>query len=112
MSSEQDNFITSLCGWIGSLELPSGTPSVELLFTGRPIAEALHSIDNDFFDAQFLDGIPSRGVESNWRIKASSMRKIHEKLVDYFNEVSLSHFKTNFLEHSIVRGYLSEAAEF
>uniref|UniRef100_A0A914WZQ2 Protein hook n=1 Tax=Plectus sambesii TaxID=2011161 RepID=A0A914WZQ2_9BILA len=87
MDIEKEALFDSLLHWICSLDIPSGQPTEESLVTGRSIAEALHIIDRSFFDESWLEKIPSYDATSNWRVKANNLRKIHTKLVDFYEEV-------------------------
>lgn len=81
------NSITdSLISWLQTFNVSAPHKTVDQLSDGVALAQVLHKIDPDFFDASWLGKVKTE-VGSNWRLKFSNLKKILKAIMDYYNEV-------------------------
>ncbi|KAM7286891.1 protein Hook homolog 3 isoform X2 [Ixodes scapularis] len=81
-----DSVTESLISWLQTFNVTAPHRSVDQLSDGVALAQVLHHIDPDFFDASWLSKVKT-DVGSNWRLKFSNLKKILKGIMDYYNEV-------------------------
>ncbi|KAM4575112.1 protein Hook homolog 1 [Fundulus diaphanus] len=76
----------SLIIWLQTFNTSAPCRTMEELATGAAMSQALHQIDPTWFNEAWMGRIKT-DVEDNWRLKMSNLKKILQKVVDYYNEV-------------------------
>lgn len=76
----------SLSKWLHELNLPGPQKSVEELSDGVAMAQALHQIAPEAFNASWLAKIKT-DVSHNWRLKMSNLKKVVEGIFIYYVDV-------------------------
>ncbi|XP_077292324.1 hook microtubule tethering protein isoform X2 [Arctopsyche grandis] len=75
----------SLTQWLNTLDLKAASVDNEIS-DGVLMAEALTQIAPDFFTPNWNSKIKA-DVGSNWRLKVSNLKKIVERIIDYYQDV-------------------------
>lgn len=86
MEESETALVESLIIWLQTFNTPAPCSTVEELTTGAAMSQALHQIDPTWFNKEWMGRIKI-DVEDNWRLKMSNLKKILQKVVDYYNEV-------------------------
>ncbi|KAL6107461.1 hook1 [Pungitius sinensis] len=76
----------SLVIWLQTFNTPAPCRTVEDLTTGAAISQVLHQIDAAWFSDGWLSRIKA-DVDDNWRLKMNNLKKILQRVVDYYSEV-------------------------
>ncbi|XP_033124508.1 protein Hook homolog 3-like isoform X2 [Anneissia japonica] len=77
---------SSLIAWVGTFELNARHVKVDDLADGVAIAEILQQCVPTEFDDEWFKRI-KRDASGNWRIKHSNLKKVLERITDYYNDV-------------------------
>ncbi|KAK6631025.1 hypothetical protein RUM44_003197 [Polyplax serrata] len=80
----------SLIKWLQTFELEAHHRTAEDISDGVAMAQALAQIAPEWFNEAFTSKIKA-DVISNWRLKASNLKKIVEAIVDYYQECLNQH---------------------
>ena len=75
----------SLLTWLHTLNLSAPHSSPQETSDGVAVAQALNQIAPEWFTSSWLSKIKT-DVGDNWRLKVSNLKKIVEKIVDYYQE--------------------------
>ncbi|KAM4739906.1 protein Hook homolog 1 [Anableps anableps] len=86
MEDSETALVESLIIWLQTFNTPAPCSTVEELTTGAAMSQALHQIDPTWFNEAWMSRIKT-DVEDNWRLKMNNLKKILQKVVDYYNEV-------------------------
>uniref|UniRef100_A0A3B3WI48 Calponin-homology (CH) domain-containing protein n=1 Tax=Poecilia mexicana TaxID=48701 RepID=A0A3B3WI48_9TELE len=86
MEDSETALVESLIIWLQTFNTPAPCSTVEELTTGAAMSQALHQIDPTWFNEAWTSRIKT-DVEDNWRLKMNNLKKILQKVVDYYNEV-------------------------
>ncbi|XP_043984968.1 protein Hook homolog 1 [Gambusia affinis] len=86
MEDSETALVESLIIWLQTFNTPAPCSTVEELTTGAAMSQALHQIDPTWFNEAWVSRIKT-DVEDNWRLKMNNLKKILQKVVDYYNEV-------------------------
>uniref|UniRef100_A0A3P9N2W9 Hook microtubule-tethering protein 1 n=1 Tax=Poecilia reticulata TaxID=8081 RepID=A0A3P9N2W9_POERE len=86
MEDSETALVESLIIWLQTFNTPAPCSTVEELTTGTAMSQALQQIDPTWFNEAWTSRIKT-DVEDNWRLKMNNLKKILQKVVDYYNEV-------------------------
>ncbi|XP_035997296.1 protein Hook homolog 1 isoform X2 [Fundulus heteroclitus] len=86
MENSETALAESLIIWLQTFNTTAPCRTMEELATGAAMSQALHQIDPTWFNEAWMGRIKT-DVEDNWRLKMSNLKKILQKVVDYYNEV-------------------------
>ncbi|XP_035212323.1 protein Hook homolog 3-like, partial [Stegodyphus dumicola] len=76
----------SLIQWLKTFNIEGVDGTVEDFTNGVVISKVLNNIDNEFFEDAWLAKIKT-DTGTNWRLKASNLKKILKGILDYYSEV-------------------------
>ncbi|XP_054290464.1 protein Hook homolog 3-like isoform X2 [Macrosteles quadrilineatus] len=76
----------SLLKWLQTFDLESPHDKPEDVQDGVAMAQALHQIDPEWFSYNWLSKIKTTDTR-NWRLKVSNLKKILERITDYYQDV-------------------------
>ncbi|XP_056132432.1 protein Hook homolog 1 [Lampris incognitus] len=85
MDDDKTALCESLIVWLQTFNTASPCRTAEELTTGAAMSQALHQIDPAWFNDGWLSRIKT-DVGDNWRLKMNNLKKILQRMVDYYNE--------------------------
>ncbi|KAM8873894.1 protein Hook homolog 1 isoform 2-T2 [Spinachia spinachia] len=100
----------SLVIWLQTFNTPASCRTVEDLTTGAAISQALHQIDAAWFSDGWLGRIKA-DVDDNWRLKMNNLKKILQRVLDYYTEVLAQEISAFPLPDVAVVAELSDPVE-
>uniref|UniRef100_A0A0K8SQC9 Protein hook n=3 Tax=Lygus hesperus TaxID=30085 RepID=A0A0K8SQC9_LYGHE len=74
-----------LTKWLTTFQVDAKFATVKDLSDGVAIAQALHEIAPEWFTSNWLSKIKTDAGE-NWRLKVSNLKKVLEKILDFYQE--------------------------
>uniref|UniRef100_A0ACB8F3V0 Protein Hook 1 n=1 Tax=Sphaerodactylus townsendi TaxID=933632 RepID=A0ACB8F3V0_9SAUR len=86
----------SLILWLQTFNTAESCKDVQDLTNGVAMAQVLHEIDAAWFDEAWLSRI-KEDVGDNWRIKASNLKKVLQRIMDYYHEFLGQQISDNLL---------------
>lgn len=75
----------SLIKWLQSLQIPGPQKSASEISDGVAVANALAQISPEYFNQDWVSKIKV-DVGSNWRLKVSNLKKIVERIIDFYQD--------------------------
>ncbi|CAM1154449.1 HOOK1 (predicted) [Pycnogonum litorale] len=81
-----ENLTHSLITWLKTFELKGPHSSPSDLSDGVILAQVLNQIAAEWFDVNWMSKIKPN-TSTNWRLKASNLKKILQRITDYYLEV-------------------------
>lgn len=88
------DFSDCLLRWFKTFDVVSDKTSIESLCDGVSIAKILALLAPDHFNGEWLSKIKGDISADNWRVKVSNLRKILDKIVDWYTDVLCQNIST------------------
>ncbi|XP_060857133.1 protein Hook homolog 3-like isoform X1 [Metopolophium dirhodum] len=98
---ENKDLCNVLLKWLQTLHLKTPHRTLYDITDGVALAEALNQISPECFDDNWFSKI-KKDVGNNWRLKVSNLKKIVEKIQDFYQDCDTQHMG-NFVKPDVIK---------
>lgn len=98
---ENKDLCNVLLKWLQTLHLKTPHRTLYDITDGVALAEALNQISPECFDDNWFSKI-KKDVGNNWRLKVSNLKKIVEKIQDFYQDCDTQHMG-NFIKPDVIK---------
>ncbi|KAL4135120.1 hypothetical protein QTP88_006769 [Uroleucon formosanum] len=98
---ENKDLCNVLLKWLQTLQLKTPHRTLYDITDGVALAEALNQISPECFDENWFSKI-KKDVGNNWRLKVSNLKKIVEKIQDFYQDCDTQHM-SNFVKPDVIK---------